>query len=566
MKYRYFLPCMLAALLAGACSKDSGGEIPPPQPFVIEVSDQTTWTADVTWTPRDSEATYIAMVVEKEAFDEYGSDEGYIASDLEYFRLLAEYTETDFAGVLANYMVSGPGTERVKGLEQNTDYYAYAYGIEADGTVTTPLVKTLFRTATVEPVTCTFEFAATQVTSTSARLYATPDNKECTYFWDCVSREDWDAFGGDEGAVAANIDLIRRAVEIYQMAGYDKTFADFLTSGMSYSDLDELKADTEYVVFAFGLDPSGTATTALEKQTFRTEPVAPSSLSFTTEILSLTFNGARIAFTPSNGSETYFTDCIDHATYAGFADDAAFMEHIVAEAGSSISSFLTKGYHVVDATRMLRSDTRYVCYAFGYAGGITTPIKKVEFTTPALPAGGSAAVDAEATIEDGNDYYARDEIAYADYKDKAVVRIRLNASAEAAHWYVAVFKEDVSGYTDLQLAEMLCTVGYEDRKEIGVLAAWGAELPVAAVATDSEGRTGEVRRLTVHAEETAVASANRGEAIPLLAAPLDGSALSVRAGGPCVARAVRTLRQCCAGEIPAANASRAVRQRLRRAQ
>ena len=101
-----------------------------------------------------------------------------------------------------------------------------------------------------------------------------------------------------------------------------------------------------------------------------------------------------------------------------------------------------------------------------------------------MPTGGKATVEIAPLIEDGNNYYDRDEIMYADYKDKAVVQYALTPSGDAAHWYIAAFKSSISGYDDLLLAEMLQTAGYEDKQKIGMLAAWGTEIPVAAVAVD----------------------------------------------------------------------------------
>lgn len=577
MKYSYlFLPLLWAALFLAACGDSSAGDEPgpgpdpgpgpgpgpgpAPAPFVITVSDQTTWTADIVWTPQTDDQAYVAMIVDKASFDEFATDEAYIAGDIEYFRQLAEYFETDFETIHAKYTVTGPSTQQAVGLKSDTEYYAYAFGLASDGTATSGLVKTAFKTTVVQPVDCRFDITATEVGTTTARVYITPTDKTCSYFWDCVSREEYDKFGDPASVIATNIDLIERAVEIFQMAGIDRTFADFLNSDVGYSDLTELKGDTEYVVFAFGLDPSGAATTTVTEKSFRTAPASSSSMTFTTELLSLNFNGARVAFTPSNNSETYFTDCVDLETYSEYASDAQFMQDIVSQAGASMSSFLTSGYHVVDASRMLVSQTRYVAYAFGYSGGITTGMAKEEFTTPAMPSGGKATVEITPLIENGDSYYDRDEIIYADYKGKAVVQFTLTPSGDAAHWYIAAFKSSISGYEDLLLAEMLQTAGYEDRQKIGLLAAWGSEIPVAAVATDSDGKAGAVKRLSVQVEKSAVAAAAPHSPVKLFA-PLElpaPAASSKASTPPTAAKAVTTLRQQYRDEMPKLGAARSM--------
>ncbi|MCD8276152.1 MAG: hypothetical protein LUC96_14435, partial [Alistipes sp.] len=201
MKYSYlFLPMLLAFLFFAACSDSPEGGNPAPEPepepepapapFVITVSGETTWTADIVWTPSSDDESYVAMIVDKASFDQYATDDEYIAGDIEYFRQLAEYFETDFETILAKYTFKGTSRQRAAGLKSDTEYYAYAFGITQDGTATTELIKTAFKTAAVHPVDCEFDITATQVGTTTARVYITPTDKTCTYFWDYVSREE----------------------------------------------------------------------------------------------------------------------------------------------------------------------------------------------------------------------------------------------------------------------------------------------------------------------------------------------------------------------------------------
>lgn len=73
-----------------------------------------------------------------------------------------------------------------------------------------------------------------------------------------------------------------------------------------------------------------------------------------------------------------------------------------------------------------------------------------------MPTGGKATVEITPLIEDGNNYYDRDEIMYADYKDKAVVQYALTPSGDAAHWYIAAFKSSISGSTTICFLPKCC--------------------------------------------------------------------------------------------------------------
>ena len=230
-----------------------------------------------------------------------------------------------------------------------------------------------------EPVNCSFGIEVSDVTSMTAGIKVTPSDNSCSYFYNYLTAEEYygEEYGGDEGIIAKNIELIRGAVEIYQMMGYDASFGTFLTVGEDSSTAKQLRAGTEYIVFAFGLDPSGTGTTAVYKQMFTTTEPEPSSMTFEGEVYDLKFNGAKIQFTPSTDDETYFTDCMDWETFSKFKDDKEITSWVLSEAGESIDSYLAQGTHVVDASEILVSKTKYVAYAFGYNGGATTGVTTV---------------------------------------------------------------------------------------------------------------------------------------------------------------------------------------------
>lgn len=76
------------------------------------------------------------------------------------------------------------------------------------------------------------------------------------------------------------------------MAGYNKSVTDFLEKGNYRYECTKLKAETDYVVFAFGMDPSCKGTTDVTKKTFTTTSEGQSSLTFTTDLYDLKFIGS----------------------------------------------------------------------------------------------------------------------------------------------------------------------------------------------------------------------------------------------------------------------------------
>lgn len=596
--------------------------------FRITCSEPATSQITVEWVPAQGVGSYFSLVTEKAYFDRFPDDEAYIADDLEYIRKRAELYEVTFEQMLANYLATETRRSRIEGLKPDTEYYAYAYGMTPLGEPTTGIVKSLFRTEAVGRIDCSFTFSVTGRTAFGADVEVSPSDKSCTYFWDCVERKTFDAFGTPDQVIQTNIEYIRQAVEIWQMAGYDYSFSDFLTVGDDSNALGELNPDTEYVLFAFGLDESGVATTDLRTDAFRTEPfvptddctftvgfervaatrmnvtVAPSNpatryyvglcdasnldryttdelagqfiaqenrngldwggnryiftgvrsldtaadldleeLAADTEYAAVVFGigadgirttlaacarcrtervpqsemtveitvtnitslGAVVTFRPSVDDETYFTDCIDYETYAAYdGDDEAFVRSVVAQLGSGIDAYLTVGYHRLDAEGYLQPGTAYVAYAFGYSGGVTTPLMKSErFVTEPLSTGSPAEVVITAEVRDGDDFYAADPVKYASYRGKAVIYAHLEPNAHAVHWYAGAFK-DLSGYSDEAMIPVLKAQGRQDARELGNLAEWGGSLTYAAVTTDAQGAYGRLERKTVRADRSAV--------------------------------------------------------------
>jgi hypothetical protein len=108
--------------------------------FVIDVSDITATSAYVEVTPSNND-TYFFDVIEQEVFDQYSSGKDF-ANDV-----VTLYTENGYS--VADLLSSGIDSYSYSGdsaLEPNTEYYAYAFGLSADGKLTTKVVAQAFKT------------------------------------------------------------------------------------------------------------------------------------------------------------------------------------------------------------------------------------------------------------------------------------------------------------------------------------------------------------------------------------------------------------------------------------
>lgn len=502
-------------MLTAACEKvtpDNPDPKPEPAPdpkptvatYKFEVSNVNTWSAAVSITTQDKGSYYYCGTISKADYTSLGSDEALIESDIEALKGVAElYESVDYAEYAKTQSHKGNAAVIAKELSADTEYYVYAFTFSEDFLSGSNLCKSEFKTKKAEKVDCSFTIEVSDVTKKGAKIKVTPSNRSCTYFCDYVTAAEYAQYGGDTGIAATNVELIRRAVEIYHMAGYDKSFSDFLYTDIVSDTPEALISGTDYVVFAFGLDPSGIVTTDVAVKTFKTDAPDQSSLTFTTEVFDLKFNGAKIGFTPSNDDETFFTDCMDYETFSKFSTDQDVIAWVLSQAGSNITSYLAQGYHVVDASEMLVSETKYVAYAFGYDNGATTGLTKVEFTTPSMPTGSGVSVKVDYQFVDAS-------IFGSDFAGKIALSATLTPSPAAAHWYAGMYTS-LDGYSDSVVAEALQATGQKDRTQIDFIVDPGQKYILAAVAVDASGTVGALNKVTVTAP-TAIPSVNAASA------------------------------------------------------
>ena len=334
-----------------------------------------------------------------------------------------------------------------------------------------------------------FTLEIAETSSSWAKISILPADESATYFYDCLTEEEYQGYGGDEGIIDSQADLIERAVEIFHLGGYpDKKFSDFLYTGKTVKTIKELKPSCIYILFAFGMDTEGNGTTGVYKTTFRTSG-REDAFSIEIGVSDISFNSATVRFTPTDKTETYFTDCMDYETFSSLGEDGV-IDYVIKNTGNSLKDYLTSGDHLLDASRMLDENTKYIAYAFGYTEkGVTTGIFSTEFSTPPMKVGSSASVTAGYRIVDGG-------TVNAEYAGQRAALVSMTPSHDTWHWYCGTF-ESLASYSDREVTKILASKGLQDQKEIAVLLPEGSKTVFAAVSVDKDGTFGDVRRITL---------------------------------------------------------------------
>lgn len=150
--------------------------------FEIVPDDITSWSASVQVIPDDPETGYHFGIADKTVIDSYESDQDYITALLQSKSIKINKGETFWSA---------------EDLDPQTDYYAFAFGIEPDGTITTALHKKVFTTESVEMSGLTFNTETTLQYNTVQYTIKPSDSKNA-YWYFLISEKEMSDYSPSE--------------------------------------------------------------------------------------------------------------------------------------------------------------------------------------------------------------------------------------------------------------------------------------------------------------------------------------------------------------------------------
>lgn len=299
-----------------------------PEPWTIGVEiDAAALTKNsvtVHFTPSSDKPSYYGIIIDKAYFDDFPTDEEYIKDDIEFFKLLAENGNKSLEEIIAERTVKGEQQLPFKDLKPNTEYVAYAFGVNLDGTVTSGLFKKFFSTPKPEPSTNRLTLTVSKVGIDGALIQAGTTNND-PYILDV-----WEA-----SKLAGKSD--QQIMEAVVAAYGDEDLDEITVTGDTPLDVTgRLESDTEYIALAFGYE-AGVLTTDLVKEPFATKPGDWVECTFTITKDALTSRSASFTVRASDDTTPFFFSRIaeDKLTEIGTTDEALFgflMEKIQEEA------------------------------------------------------------------------------------------------------------------------------------------------------------------------------------------------------------------------------------------
>ena len=461
--------------------------------LAVDSDSITDSSAKITATPSDAAETYFVNCMEAANYEAAGGDTQ-IAS------MWVAYIKQQYSGQYSKFITKGNLSSSLSNLTPNTKYVLFAFGMDSNGNITSKLSRLDFTTKEfVATDDCTFTLSASNIQATTMTLNVTPSSQTTRYYIGLVTAE-----------AAANYTKDGLAAEFISMEEeYDIDWATspyVFTGAKSLDVIDDLSykpltASTEYTFVIFGIDTTGKRTTTVT--TFNATTAAPAQSDMTLDMAAtdITMNGATVTVTPSSQTEEYFANIMPYDTYKTATNDDEIISSIVEQLGSNMSSYLASGTTKFNYEYQLVSNTKYVAYAFGYAGGATTKLFTYEFTTSEAPAGViDAAVGVAYQVLDGGQINSQ-------YAGRAVFYAILAPNANAASWSYIFTDDDVFAYDDATVVAALKTSENKDEKSFVAFAGdWNTTVYFAVVAFDKSGTAGVPQRYKIEVKQPATTS------------------------------------------------------------
>lgn len=390
--------CASAGLEASFTVTQKGKGSASDSAFEIEI--QKISPADVTYSviPQDKEMSYMSMTISKSAFDKYGSEDEFFASELEFHKMMASAGGLSLEEYLGQKLMKGE-QEYLKGefLDPETEYYAYAYGMNTKGEKLTSITKTAFSTEALEYKDMTFEFKYT-VEMTRVDVSVFPNLPEDWYFFSVMRTE---GLGENPDMKVVIEDYLDYVIEYYMMTqggSIEDALKLVAYRGIGLNSFD-LVNDMEYVMFAAAIDmQTGCVVSDVTEERFMSlKADSDNKITLKTEYLGFTTAGISISVT----NEDQYVFCIDKAeNWEGMTE-----EQMLAKLTEKDMSYFTRSGNFLAPIQGREPGVEYRAFAFGYLSGIaTTPLTTITFKMHDV-----AESDIELTVK-FNKYFSIDEL------------------------------------------------------------------------------------------------------------------------------------------------------------
>lgn len=452
----------------------------------------TTITLDVI--PQDKNMPYVFILGNGEYIQSNGlmeDDEALWASDMEIFESFATAFGGNVSDAVKAFMYEGELlSHQIREVTPNTEYVAYAYGFDNETMKpTTEISRLLVKTSDINEYTLHFDFEV-EVNGPNVTIDVTPQGYDGYFFYGvfwakdvppgtsperlrALCEADWEQYKGQYSSFFDSTE-----------EGLHFIFNELAYKGTAHLET-ELDANTEYVLWAFGMNDEALLNTVPETYYFSTGDVVASNNQFTLSVENLHPRKATVNVTTTN-DDPYVATLVTADRFANMSDDD-IVQYII----NNFNVQYASGDMSETATGLIPS-TDYELLVFGcQAGAPTTALQRLKFTTPQV-----VYANLDFSLDIGY-YYNGTEVAminpdYAVFADYAIVNIMANVDDEAVNFYFTAL--DANTFASYTYEEIVAGLVSEGAAEVEGSYAWEFDVPYIffGVAEDSDGNYTEL--------------------------------------------------------------------------
>lgn len=355
--------------------------------FTFEVAHKDATSILMNVTPADITTPFVCRAYTKAHIEAFNlqTDYALVEYDLDAIKNEAYSASQTLLNYLQNISHVGKSFDiSFTNLVPDTEYVIYCYHIDlhngdaTTGEVYREVISTTSPDTLDENITMSFEIDGAHISQT-----VTTKSEDTYYYTECWAKSDFVSYFG---ADATPEDIFPRRwneqVTIKLQSGYyaSAIIEQLCHQGTQTIEYDELKANTEYIFYVFGIDPE-TAFTATDIviENVTTEEVQESGMTISIEVKNIFYTTADIYWTASDPNATFRRSVLTKAQYdaCGTTDEERFAAF---ELNGYVNSYTATGSTDLNYTKG-EAGVTFVAFAFGVDGeSPNTRIFTKEFT------------------------------------------------------------------------------------------------------------------------------------------------------------------------------------------
>lgn len=338
----------------------------------------------------DSELTWVGQVVGKEWFEEMESDEQIFQEDLSYYSLEAQNKGVSLPDYIGTILNKGSFQNlKYKGLDPNSEYVIYVYGLTAEGERTTEIysVAAVTQPPYDGPITLDVQI---KEENNIMDVTVTPSHDGVYYYWNLMDRETYDSYAAQHGDDPVKVFQAYVEWDIQDLIDYE-----YLTARAEYfewySDINEVNSQfecmalTDYIVFACQWNENCIFTGEPTYVWHTSADVAPSDNVITVSVGDDVDQSSFFVDVKTTNNDPYVMLAEPSSLMVGMNEEQIY-EHLLEDYGAFGLNYFVYDGDVAGRMTGLEADTEYTLVVFGFKAGKKTTAMQT-FKVRTIPAG-----------------------------------------------------------------------------------------------------------------------------------------------------------------------------------